>query len=318
LKQDGLIHQSFVVRPATLADLRDVLSIRQAQELADSATVCTTADQLAGEWEALGNHLAEQVWVAVATGGSLHAYAELIQVDRMFNLRLWAPPDHCDAGIDLALLAKAEERACVIGREEGADNVTLLAQATSSYSEARETLMQSGYTLLSTYEKVELALNEIPASPEDIPGIEIRSFAEGQDAEPIYRADEEAFVDQRGHTLRTFKQWKQRLKFDEETFDPSVWLIAYDRVDIAGAALGEIVQGIGWIHHLFVRRPWRRRGLGAALMLSILRAFHGQGVGAARLNVGAQSLTNAHQLYRRLGFRVTGTYSNFEKIVPLA
>jgi ribosomal protein S18 acetylase RimI-like enzyme len=217
----------------------------------------------------------------------------------------------------LALLAVAEDRACAIGREDGVDRLKLFAQATCSHPEAREALAQSGYTLLSTYEKMELALNELPAPSQDIPGIEMRGFAAGQDAEPIYRADEEAFVDQRGHTARTFEQWKQRLNVDEETFDPSVWLIACDGDEIAGAALGEIANGVGWIHHLFVRRPWRRRGLGAALMLSVLGSFYRHGVEVARLNVDADSLTNAQQVYRRLGFQVTGEYSNYEKLVPL-
>jgi hypothetical protein len=53
-------------------------------------------------------------------------------------------------------------------------------------------------------------------------------------------------------------------------------------------------------------------------MLAVLGAFHRQGVGAAHLNVDARSSTNAHQLYRRLGFRVTGTYLNLEKTVLLA
>jgi hypothetical protein len=135
----------------------------------------------------------------------------------------------------------------VIGRENGADRVTLFAQATSSFPEAQQALLLSGFAVLSTYEKMELALNAPPAPPEEISGIEIRSFAEGQDAEPIYRADEEAFLDQRGHPSRTIEQWKRRLKFDEETFDPSVWLIAWGATEIAGAALGEVVHGRGWI-----------------------------------------------------------------------
>jgi mycothiol synthase len=162
-----------------------------------------------------------------------------------------------------------------------------------------------------------LALNEAPTPPQDMAGIEIRPFVAGQDAETIYRADEEAFIDQRGHAVRTLEQWRKWLNIDEEAFDPSVWLIAWDENEVAGAALGEIVTGVGWIHHLFVRRPWRRRGLGATLMLSILGSFYRHSVETARLNVDADSLTNAHLLYRRLGFVVAGEYSNYEKLVPL-
>ncbi len=92
---------------------------------------------------------------------------------------------------------------------------------------------------------MELALKDPPAAPGNLLGIEIRSFAAEQDVELVYRADEEAFVDQRGHTPRTFGQWKQRLNFDTESFDPSVWLIASDGTEIAGAALGEVINDVG-------------------------------------------------------------------------
>ena len=62
---DERTQQPFRVRSATLADLQTVLHIRQSQELADGGEVFTSADRLANEWEALGDRLAEQVWVAV-------------------------------------------------------------------------------------------------------------------------------------------------------------------------------------------------------------------------------------------------------------
>ena len=100
--------------------------------------------------------------------------------------------------------------------------------------------------------------------------------------------------------------------------DPALWLIAWEGDAVAGAALCEVVAGVGWIHHLFVRRPWRRRGLGEALTLSAVGALQAKGVGVARLNVDGQSLTNAHQLYRRVGFRVIGGYTNYQKIISLS
>jgi GNAT superfamily N-acetyltransferase len=297
--------------------LRDVLSIRQARELADGGAVFITAERLASEWEALGYRLAEQVCIAETADNHILAYAALDRADQVFILRLQALPDHPDGSLMTRLLAKAEEQVRQIGREESIDSVALFSPATSSHPEAEQALTQSGFALLSTYEKMELALNEPPAPPQDIPSIGMRSFATGQEAEPVYRADGEAFIYQCGQTPRTFGQWRKRLNVDEETFDPSVRFISWDADEVAGAALGEMVDSSGWIHHLFVRRPWRRRGLGAALMLAVLDSLHRHGVGLARLNVDAQSLTNAHMLYRRLGFKVTGEYSNHEKVLPL-
>lgn len=309
---------SAVIRPAAPADLHAAVSIRQAQELADSGVSSTTAEGLADEWEALGPQLSEEVWVAVAADGSLLACAQLARIAQVFNPCLWMLPDHRSIPLEVALLDKVEARAYAIGVEEGAADVKLFAQATSTHPAAQQALAQSGYVVTSTYEQMELVLNGPPKSPMDIAGVEIRPLAAGQDTEAIYRADEEAFLDERGHTPRTFERWNQRLNLREETSDPPVWLIAWDADEIAGAALGEVIKRVGWMHHLGVRRPWRHRGLGAALMLSALDSFYRLDIGAVRLNVDAESLTNAHQLYRRLGFRVIGAYSNYEKIVPLA
>jgi len=310
--------QPAAIRAAAPSDLHAVLHIRTVQERAESGTPSTTADRLAAEWEALGPRLATQVWVAEAADGSLLACAELVRADQVFIPRLWVLPDYCARGLELALLLSAEQHACARGREEGARSVQLFAQATSSQPAAQQALQQSGFVVTSTYEQMERALNEPPPTPGALVGIEIRPFALGQDADVVYRADEEAFQDERGHTPRTFAPWRQRLQLTGEAFDPAVWLIAWDADEVAGAALGEVIERMGWIHHLGVRRPWRRRGLGAALALAALKTFYRQDIGVARLNVDGQSLTNAHQLYRRLGFVVMHTYSNYEKVTPLA
>jgi hypothetical protein len=82
----------------------------------------------------------------------------------VFMLRLWSSPDRRDTGLALALLAHAEKRACTIGREEGADSVTLSPRRHLCV-QRRGKRSQSDFALLSTYEKMELALNEPSASP---------------------------------------------------------------------------------------------------------------------------------------------------------
>lgn len=309
--------QPVAIRPAVLSDLQDVLHVRRAQEHADNGERYTTAERLTAEWEALGPRLGTGVWVAMDANGRLIASAELAREGQEFMARLWILPDSRNSGIEMSLLARAEQRAGTIGREEGAHSIKLFTQLTSSTSAVRQALEQAGFVATSTYEKMEFPLKEPPAIPQAIAGITIRPCVLGQDEAVVYRADEEAFQDQRGHTSRTFDQWRRRLNMREETDEPSVWLVAWDADEVAGTALGEVIKGTGWIHHLSVRRPWRHRGLGAALTLAALGAFYRLGIRAVRLNVDAQSLTNAHKLYRRLGFRVAGTYSNHEKIVAL-
>ncbi len=221
---------------------------------------------------------------------------------------MWVRPEHRASGIQTALLSRGERRARAIAREEG---------ATSTNAAAQRALEQTDFVVTSTFERMRLTMEKSPAEPAAIAGIAIRPFCPGQDEDAVYCADEEAFLDERGKTPRTFEQWSRRLNMGAENFDPSLWLVAWDGDEVAGTALGEAIGDVGWIHHVGVRRPWRGRGLGAALTLNALCAFHRRGIRALRLNVDAESLTHAQHLYLRLGFGVLDTYSNYEKIVSL-
>jgi GNAT superfamily N-acetyltransferase len=99
-------------------------------------------------------------------------------------------------------------------------------------------------------------------------------------------------------------------------FDPLLWYVAWDGNQIAGTSMSEVIGEKGEVMHLGVRRPWRRRGLGMALLLRTLGEFYRRGIYMVRLNVDAQSLTNAHLLYARAGFQVINTYCNYEKRLP--
>ena len=51
-----------------------------------------------------------------------------------------------------------------------------------------------------------------------------------------------------------------------------------------------------------VRRPWRRRGLASALILSACVALRERGMTEAALGVDSESLSGALGMYERLGF----------------
>ncbi|MEO8510990.1 MAG: GNAT family N-acetyltransferase, partial [Chloroflexota bacterium] len=58
----------------------------------------------------------------------------------------------------------------------------------------------------------------------------------------------------------------------------------------------------GWLDSVFVRRPWRRRGLGAALVARSLDVLRERGLTSAILGVDAENPTGALGLYERAGF----------------
>jgi len=89
--------------------------------------------------------------------------------------------------------------------------------------------------------------------------------------------------------------------------DPSLWLVAWEGDQIAGAAINvthksKCGQPDTWgeTDDLFVRRPWRQRGLGRALLAGSMRLFKARGLVTAGLGVDAENLSGALRLYEGL------------------
>ena len=85
-----------------------------------------------------------------------------------------------------------------------------------------------------------------------------------------------AFADHWGHAERTQEQW-QEANMRGENFDPSLWFLAFDGDQPAGALLGFKNAEKSWVRGLGVLRPWRRRGLATALLLHAFGEFYRRG-----------------------------------------
>ena len=154
------------------------------------------------------------------------------------------------------------------------------------------------------------SLDAIEAAP--IPdGLEIRPFPNERAAlRQLWAADAEAFADHWGGfdgSDAAFETW-----LTEPEFDPSLFAVAFDGEEIAGAVWNLInasenaALGIrrGWLESVFVRRPWRRRGLAAALVARSLEILRDRGMTSASLGVDAENPTGALAVYERAGFTV--------------
>jgi len=66
---------------------------------------------------------------------------------------------------------------------------------------------------------------------------------------------------------------------------------------------------------LGVRRPWRRLGLGFALLKHAFRQLHDRGKVGACLGVDAENPTGATRLYESAGMRVARSEAVYEKLL---
>ena len=77
--------------------------------------------------------------------------------------------------------------------------------------------------------------------------------------------------------------------------------------------LGLVVFGVALIGILGVRKHWRGRGLGRALLLQGFGALYGRGKRVVGLMVDAGNETGAVQLYESAGMRVASREDVYER-----
>ena len=169
-----------------------------------------------------------------------------------------------------------------------------------------------GYHSVRFHWRMEINLQEPPPAPVWPEGLELRPFIKDQDAHAVWEADQEAFRDHWGSHFTSFEDWKHR-KFSRRDFDPGLWMVAWDGDQIAGFSQNRYRMGIGWIGTLGVRRPWRKRGLGLALLLRSFGEFYQRGMKTIGLGVDASNPTGATRLYQKAGMRVASEFVTYEK-----
>jgi mycothiol synthase len=270
-------------------------SWRHASEMFDSARDVTLAE-LDGRIVGFG----VREW-ADTSDGSYRDYEVNGAVDPEWRRR----------GVGAALLAENERRQ----RELAATHTTDRQKVFASWSGERQAgdialLQANGYQQSRWFfEMVRPNLGDIPAVP--LPdGLEIRPIDSDELVWAVWRADVEAFRDHWGGFDDSDEALARYL--ESPNHDASLWLIAFDGDEVAGGIINGIEReenealGVqrGWLHSVFTRRPWRKRGLAGALISRSLALLRERGMTAAILGVDADNPTGALGLYERAGFEV--------------
>ena len=214
-------------------------------------------------------------------------------------------------GIGAALLEHSERA----NRELAAGHDSLRPRALGSWSGDTQPgnialLAAHGYERVRWFfEMTRPTLDNVPDLP--LPdGLELRPITPDL-YRTVWHADIEAFRDHWGGGDQSDEALQRYL--DSPNHDPSLWLIAFDGKEVAGGVINGIEReendalGLqrGWLHSVFTRRPWRKRGLARALVARSLVALRERGMTSAVLGVDADNPTGAMGLYERAGFEVT-------------
>lgn len=175
-------------------------------------------------------------------------------------------------------------------------------------------LQKRGYVPVRHSSRMEIELPPVLENPRLPDGIELRMFRPG-DERTFYDVHEEAFRDMWEPIEEPYEEWAH-WQLQPPRFEPELWFLAQDGPHACGIALCHphpALAGLGWIDILAVRRPWRRRGIGRALLLHAFARFRERGLERAALGVDAESITGAHALYQSVGMRETRRFEIYEK-----
>ena len=208
-----------------------------------------------------------------------------------------------------ALLNWAEARAREKGRR-------LFSGSWMSNEPLLRELERRGFGLIRHSHRMEIDLDEPTLDPIWPEGIDVRTFRPGEER-TFYEIQQETFEDSWEPIEEPYDKWAHWL-LEPPAFVPELWFLALAGDEPAGFAICHPHPGnpeLGWVRGLGVRRAWRRRGVGRALLLHALAEFRRLGLGRAGLGVDAESLTGANRVYEQAGMHVSARFDIYEKIV---
>lgn len=292
------------VRHPTFDDVDAVVELGNAFERAFTDAESFTAAEIADEWRRLD--LERDAWLVLVPGGRIAGYVVLEELgERRLQSDGYVHPELRGLGVGGRLVDLAERRA----RERGA---TLVQNTVVSSDDAAcEVLEERSYRPVRHFFRMAVELGAEPPEPEWPDGLRVEHFDEA-DALAFHEAIEDAWQDHWDHSPRPYELFRERMMASR--YDPTLWTAVWAGEEIAAGTICEAeYYEMGWVRSLFVRRPWRRRGLGMALLLNAFRQFHERGERRVGLGVDAESPTGATRLYERAGMRVVEQTTIYRK-----
>lgn len=294
----------YSVRPARLSDLDAVYEIIASQNSTDFGSPMKTMDDFKRSWEAI--NLEDDTCAAFADG-KLAGYAELLDNDAPYIYLT----ERNNVDLAFQLLTILEDKAVI--RKKG--SVNLFTRISVKNNTLMQLFASKGYKSNLSFLIMEVHLTEPPPTPHWPHGIVVRTFIKHRDEMATYNTDEEAAKDKGYHDPLSYEGWVKRMGMEKDSFDPELWFLAWERDEVIGVALNLIAKEsqTGWVDHLSVRRPWRRQGIGKALLLHTFGEFYRRGIHHIKLSVDSKSLTGASHLYESVGMKTVQEYYIYRK-----
>ncbi|HEY0417478.1 MAG TPA: GNAT family N-acetyltransferase [Gaiellaceae bacterium] len=298
--------ESFTVVPAVRADAAAVTEVVAALEssLYREASTSFSEDDLEDEWSSLD---LERNTYVVRDGTRVVAYGTVSDRGDLARGEGYVHPAAHGRGIGKLLATTLEDHAAGHGARRVQNGVYERDAAAS-------TLLQSlGYRPVRVFREMRTDLASQPPMPAWPEGLRVVPFDPERDAQAFHAAQLEAFADHWEFNPRSFESWRTSHLLSDR-FDPNLWCVVKAGDEIAaGTICTADTYGGGFVQVLFTRRPWRKQGVGGALLADAFRRLWERGERTVGLGVDAGSATGAFRLYERAGMTPVLGWVMYEK-----
>jgi mycothiol synthase len=249
----------------------------------------------------------EQNARVVREGERIVGYSSVRELGGIAHAEGCVHPDALGRGIGTMIASGLEEDAARRGAR------AIQSSVFEADSAGRRLLESLGYVAVRVFREMRIALDAPPPAPRWPAGLRVVAFDPERDALDFHAAHQEAFADHWGHVPRDFESWSKS-HLASERFDPTLWCVVRAGDEIAaGTICAGDTYGGGFVHALFTRRPWRRQGVGAALLADSFGRFWERGEHSVGLGVDAANDTGAFRLYERAGMAPVLGWVMYEK-----
>jgi len=315
--------EGYALRPATLGDLPEAVEMFNAYSRQLIGVDDIVLENYRAEWTVPVLKIENDIRVVLSPDGRIVGCMEVWDLfDPHTRINVWGRvhPDHQGRGIATAMLRWAEGRARqAIARAPQEARVAMLSWVNNLDTAAQSAFRRAGFNLIRHSYRMRIDMNGMPPLPVWPDGITARTFVPGQDDRATVECDRDAFRDHWGFIERPFEddmKMFQHFMYGLDS-DPSLCFLAMDGDRIAGMALCrpkiDDEPDMGWVDDLGVRREYRRKGLGLALLRQAFGEFYRRGKRKVGLGVDAYNLTGALRLYERAGMHMYRKFNTYEK-----
>lgn len=214
------------------------------------------------------------------------------------------------------LLDRVAERVTELGHAQ----ITARGGAVPTEKEWIAALTEAGFAFVKRYNRMRCSLDGVPATPPPPPpGVLIRTVRLDDDADmrQFHAILEEAFVDSDDHLPISYEDWRAGLP----PINPAEWFVAEAGGEAAGVLQSSEPaedENEGWVKMLAVRRSYRRRGIGEALLRRAFAEYAARGRTHAGLGVDLTNPTEPVRLYRAVGLEPAYEADIYERTVTAA